>query len=44
MNPLYYQLFNQQYVLQGYADHIMVDQHVIEQQKQIADAVKVQNT
>lgn len=40
MNPLYDQLFNQQYVSQGYADQIKVNQHVIEQQKEIASAVK----
>lgn len=40
MNPLYDQLFNQHYVSQGYADQIKVNQHVIEQQKEIANAVK----
>lgn len=40
MNPLYDQLFNQQYVSQGYADQIKVNQHVIEQQREIANAVK----
>lgn len=40
MNPLYDQLFNQQYVSQGYADQIKVNQHVVEQQKEIASAVK----
>lgn len=40
MNPLYDQLFNQHYVSQGYADQIKVNQHVVEQQKEIANAVK----
>lgn len=40
MNPLYDQLFNQQYVSQAYADQLKVNQHAIEQQKEISNAVK----
>lgn len=40
MNPLYDQLFNQQYVSQGYVDQIKYNQHIVEQQQEIANAVK----
>ena len=40
MNPLYDQMFNQQYVNPEYLRQVQVQQYHAEQQKEIANAVK----
>lgn len=40
MNPLYDQIFNQQYVNQSYLQQLQLQQYHAEQQQEIAKAVK----
>ena len=40
MNPLYEQIFNQQYVNQSYLQQLQIQQYHAEQQKEIVKAVK----